>query len=71
MVGPSAKRGAVGWLVDAQRASLRRACRLVDLSTGDGALSTPRPDRQSPNFSRACRPMRPCARDTAIAGSIP
>ena len=33
MVGPVAKRVAVGWLVDAQRASLRRACRSVGLST--------------------------------------
>ena len=33
MVGPSAKRVAVGWLVDAQTTSLRRACRVVDLST--------------------------------------
>lgn len=33
MVGPVAKRVAVGWLVDAQHTSLRRACRLVGLST--------------------------------------
>lgn len=33
MVGPVAKRVAVGWLVDAQQTSLRRACRVVDLST--------------------------------------
>lgn len=33
MVGPSAKRVAVGWLVDAHHATLRRACRLVGLST--------------------------------------
>lgn len=33
MVGPVAKRVAVGWLVDAQHASLRRACRVVGLST--------------------------------------
>ncbi len=33
MVGPVAKRVAVGWLVDAQGTSLRRACRLVGLST--------------------------------------
>lgn len=33
MVGPIAKRGAVGWLVDAHHVSLRRACRLVGLSS--------------------------------------
>ena len=33
MVGPVAKRVAVGWLVDAQHTSLRRACRAVGLST--------------------------------------
>lgn len=33
MVGPIARRAAVGWLVDAQQTSLRRACRLVGLST--------------------------------------
>jgi transposase InsO family protein len=33
VVGPIAKRVAVGWLVDAQATSLRRACRVVDLST--------------------------------------
>lgn len=33
MVGPIAKRGAVGWLVDAHHTTLRRACRLVGLST--------------------------------------
>ena len=33
MVGPSAKRDAVGWLVNAQGTSLRRACRVVGLST--------------------------------------
>ena len=33
MVGPIAKRVAVGWLVDARQTSLRRACRLVGLST--------------------------------------
>jgi len=33
VVGPSAKRVAVGWLVDAQASSVRRACRLVGLST--------------------------------------
>jgi putative transposase len=33
VVGPIAKRAAVGWLVDAQRASVRRGCRLVGLST--------------------------------------
>lgn len=33
MVGPIAKRVAVGALVNAQHASLRRACRLLDLST--------------------------------------
>jgi putative transposase len=33
VVGPVAKRVAVGWLVDAQATSLRRACRVVDLST--------------------------------------
>jgi hypothetical protein len=33
VVGPVANRGAVGWLIDAQHASLRRACRVVGLST--------------------------------------
>jgi putative transposase len=33
VVGPSAKRVAVGWLVDAQTTSVRRACRVVGLST--------------------------------------
>lgn len=33
MVGPIAKRGAVGWLIDAQHTTLRRACRVLDLST--------------------------------------
>jgi putative transposase len=33
VVGPIAKRGVVGWLVDAQAVSLRRACRVVGLST--------------------------------------
>ncbi len=33
MVGPVAKRVAVRWLLDAYHASLRRACRVVDLST--------------------------------------
>ena len=33
MVGPVAKRVAVGWLVDARVTSLRRACRVLDLST--------------------------------------
>jgi putative transposase len=33
VVGPSAKRVAVGWLVDAQASSVRRACRVVGLST--------------------------------------
>ena len=33
MVGPVAKRVAVGWLVDAHTVSLRRACRVLDLST--------------------------------------
>lgn len=33
MVGPVAKRVAVGWLLDARHTSLRRACRLVGLST--------------------------------------
>ena len=33
VVGPSAKRVAVGWLVDARTTSLRRACRVVGLST--------------------------------------
>lgn len=33
MVGPIAKRVVVGWLVDARHTSLRRACRLVGLST--------------------------------------
>ena len=32
MVGPVAKRVAVGWLVDAQRTSVRRACRVLGLS---------------------------------------
>jgi len=31
--GPIARREAVGWLRDAQKTSLRRACRLVGLST--------------------------------------
>ena len=33
VVGPSAKRVAVAWLVDARTTSLRRACRVVGLST--------------------------------------
>lgn len=33
MVGPIARRTVVGWLIDAQQTSLRRACRLVGLST--------------------------------------
>jgi putative transposase len=33
VVGPIAKRVVVGWLVDARHTSLRRACRLVGLST--------------------------------------
>lgn len=33
MVGPVAKRVVVGWLVDAHTVSLRRACRVLDLST--------------------------------------
>ncbi len=33
MVGPVAKRVAVGWLLDARDTSLRRACRVVGLST--------------------------------------
>jgi putative transposase len=33
VVGPIAKRGVVGWLVDAQAVSLRRACRVVGLGT--------------------------------------
>src|SRR5262245_8299910 len=33
VVGPSAKRDAVGWLIDAQQTSVRRACRVVQLST--------------------------------------
>jgi putative transposase len=33
VVGPVAKRVAVGWLVDARHTSLRRACRVVGLST--------------------------------------
>ena len=33
MVGPIARRAAVGWLIEAQHTSLRRACRLVGLST--------------------------------------
>jgi len=33
VVGPKAKRDAVGWLRDAHQISLRRACRSVDLST--------------------------------------
>jgi putative transposase len=33
VVGPIAKRAAVGWLVEAQHASIRRGCRLVGLST--------------------------------------
>ena len=33
MVGPTAKRVAVGWLVDARATSLRRACRILTLST--------------------------------------
>jgi putative transposase len=33
MVGPIARRAAVGWLIDAHQTSLRRACRLVGLST--------------------------------------
>ena len=33
MVGPIARPEAVGWLIDAQHTSLRRACRLIGLST--------------------------------------
>jgi putative transposase len=33
VVGPIARRAAVGWLLEAQTTSLRRACRLVGLST--------------------------------------
>jgi putative transposase len=33
VVGPIARRTAVGWLIDAQHTSLRRACRLIGLST--------------------------------------
>jgi putative transposase len=33
VVGPIAKRDAVGWLVEAHAMSLRRACRVVGLST--------------------------------------
>jgi len=33
VVGPAAKRVAVGWLVDARETSLRRACRVLRLST--------------------------------------
>jgi putative transposase len=33
VVGPVAKRVAVGWLVDARATSLRRACRVLKLST--------------------------------------
>ena len=33
MVGPIAKRAAVGWLVEAHQASVRRGCRLIGLST--------------------------------------
>jgi putative transposase len=33
VVGPVAKRVAVGWLLDARHTSLRRACRMVGLST--------------------------------------
>ena len=33
VVGPIAKRVAVGWLVDARATSLRRACRVIELST--------------------------------------
>lgn len=33
MVGPIAKRAAVGWLVEAHRVSVRRSCRLLGLST--------------------------------------
>ena len=32
-MSPTAKRDAVGWLRQAQKTSLRRACRLIDLST--------------------------------------
>ena len=43
MVGPVAKRVAVGWLLDT---SLRRACRVVGLSTANVAVPTARPHRQ-------------------------
>ena len=33
MVGPSARREAVGWLINAQGVGLRRACRVVGVST--------------------------------------
>jgi putative transposase len=33
VVGPIARRDAVGWLLNVQRTSLRRACRLIGLST--------------------------------------
>jgi putative transposase len=33
VVGPIAKRAAVGWLVEAHHASLRRSCRVLGLST--------------------------------------
>jgi putative transposase len=33
VVGPIAKRAAVGWLVEAHQASVRRGCRLIGLST--------------------------------------
>ena len=33
MVGPIAKRAAVGWLVEAHQVSVRRACRVLRLST--------------------------------------
>jgi putative transposase len=33
VVGPTAKREAVGWLIAAHDTSLRRACRIVGLST--------------------------------------
>ena len=71
MVGPIAKRGAVGWLVEAHQVSVRRACRVLGPEHGDVALSRVADASTTRRCWRSSRPMRRCARGGAIAGCTP
>lgn len=68
VVAPIARREAVGWL-QTRGTSLRRACRVVGLSTATWRYQPRRMPRMSPSW-RDCRRMPRSGRASGIGGCI-